>query len=65
MIKYLAPYHKMMENDPETLNEIAFYQGFASDLLDAEAWTKRYLITKSPNDINQAWDLYLSIFRRV
>lgn len=32
MINYLAPYHKMMEAVPETMNEIAFYQGYASDL---------------------------------
>ena len=25
MITYLAPYHKMMENPPETMNEIAFF----------------------------------------
>ena len=25
MINYLAPYHKMMENYPETMNEIAFF----------------------------------------
>lgn len=65
MINYLAPYHKIMENLPETMNEIAFYQGYASDLTEAETWTQRYLITKSTADINQAWDIYLSVFRRI
>lgn len=32
MINYLTPHHKMMETPPETMNEIAFYQGYASDL---------------------------------
>ena len=58
MINYLAPHHRMMEAMPETylsvltMNEIAFYQGYASDLLEAENWTKRYQITKHPADIN-------------
>ena len=47
MINYLTPYHRMMENMPETLNEIAFYQGYASDLQEAEGWSKRYMITKT------------------
>jgi FKBP12-rapamycin complex-associated protein len=25
MINYLQPYHRMMEQEPETMNEIAFY----------------------------------------
>jgi FKBP12-rapamycin complex-associated protein len=65
MINYLQPYHRMMEQEPETMNEIAFYQGYASDLLEAESWAKRFLITKSQQDINQAWDIYLGVFRRI
>jgi len=65
MINYLAPYHKMMENQPETMNEIAFFQGYASDLQEAEQWSKRYQLTKSNSDINQAWDIYLGVFRRI
>lgn len=65
MINYLAPYHKMMESVPETMNEISFYQGYASDLLEAESWTKRFAISKCTYDINQAWDLYLGVFRRI
>lgn len=52
MINYLTPYHKMMEEAPETMNEIAFYQGYASDLQEAEGWTKRYLVSKNTHDIN-------------
>ena len=52
MINYLAPYHKMMEAVPETMNEISFYQGYASDLLEAESWTKRFNISKCMYDIN-------------
>jgi len=47
------------------MNEIAFYQGYASDLQEAEQWTKRYQITKNTADINQSWDIYLGVFRRI
>ena len=65
MINYLAPYHKIMEAQPETMNEISFYQGYASDLQEAESWTKRFIITNNQSDMNQSWDLYLSVFRRI
>jgi FKBP12-rapamycin complex-associated protein len=58
MIDYLKPYHKGMENSPETMNEISFYQGYASELKEAEEWSLRYMKTKDPMEINQAWDLY-------
>lgn len=47
------------------MNEIAFYQGYASDLLDACNWMQRYIETENVADINLAWDIYYSIFRRI
>jgi phosphatidylinositol kinase/protein kinase (PI-3 family) len=35
MIGNLRELHKRMEEAPETMNEINFYQGFASDLEEA------------------------------
>ena len=35
MFQYLSPFHDLMDRDPVTMNEISFYQGFASDLLEA------------------------------
>jgi hypothetical protein len=35
MINHLKDLHKNMEKPPETMNEINFYQGFASDLEEA------------------------------
>ena len=32
MYQYIVPFHKDMEKAPETMNEIAFYQGYQSDL---------------------------------
>ena len=52
MLAYIEPYHTIMEKEPETMNEIAFYQGYASDLLDAFAWMQRYKRTESTADIN-------------
>lgn len=65
MYQYIEPYHKIMEKEPETMNEISFYQGYASDLLDAWSWMQRYKRTESVADINQAWDIYYSIFRKI
>ena len=39
MINHLKDLHKNMEKPPETMNEINFYQGFASDLEEAQLWT--------------------------
>jgi serine/threonine-protein kinase mTOR len=54
-----------MENEPDTMNEIAFYQGYASDLLEAFSWMKLFMRTERVSDINQAWDIYYSIFRKI
>lgn len=54
-----------MEKPPETMNEINFYQGFASDLEEAQLWTQVYQQTKSPSDMNQAWDIYFNVFKRI
>lgn len=65
MIANLKDLHKMMEKAPETMNEINFYQGFASDLEEAQMWTSLYQQTKNSADINQAWDIYLNVFKRI
>ena len=65
MYQYIIPFHKEMEKEPETMNEIAFYQGYASDLLDAYAWMQRFNETENIADINIAWDIYYAIFRKI
>jgi len=54
-----------MEREPETMNEISFYQGYASDLQEAHSWMKMYENSQRNADINQAWDIYYSIFKRI
>lgn len=52
MIHNLNDLHESLKNPPETMNEINFYQGFASDLEEAQLWTKMYQETKNPADMN-------------
>ena len=42
MIESLAEMHVEMQKVPVTMNEINFYQGFASDLEEAKEWTDLY-----------------------
>lgn len=65
MYQYIIPFHKDMEKAPETMNEIAFYQGYMSDLQEAFSWMQRFNETGNIADINLAWDIYYSIFRRI
>jgi FKBP12-rapamycin complex-associated protein len=65
MIKFLKPLYETLYVTPETMNEIAFHQGFKSDLLEAWDWCLRYLETKNDCDINQAWDIYFAIFKKL
>jgi FKBP12-rapamycin complex-associated protein len=65
MLSTLEPLHKMMETGPETSREISFNQAFGSDLAEALDWTNKYRKTKSVDDLNQAWELYYQVFRRI
>jgi FKBP12-rapamycin complex-associated protein len=80
MMEQLEPLHKMMECKTDidskgrvttsrgaatTLKEIAFQQAFGRDLSEAHEWLQRYKWSKSKSDLNQAWDLYYHVFRRI
>jgi FKBP12-rapamycin complex-associated protein len=69
MLAELAPLHAQMEaigqQEPPTLREVAFYQAFARDLRQAKAWTDVYEKTQCVDDLNQAWDIYYSVFSRI
>ncbi|KAF7911617.1 hypothetical protein BELL_0285g00080 [Botrytis elliptica] len=65
MFNTLAPLHDMLDNGPETLREISFAQTFGRDLQEAREWCITYQRTKDLGDINQAWDLYYQVFRRI
>lgn len=65
MLEVLAPLHKMMETGGETVNERAFIHSFGRELDDALKWCTSYRRTKRETDLNQAWDLYYQVFRKI
>ncbi|KAG4088925.1 FAT-domain-containing protein [Neocallimastix lanati (nom. inval.)] len=65
MFATLQPLHQMLEKGPETMREISFNQGFGRDLSEALDWCRKYTKTKDINDLNQAWDLYYNVFRKI
>lgn len=65
MFGVLEPLHQILERGPETLREISFNQAFGRDLQEALEWCKKYKRTLNVDDLNQAWDLYYQVFRRI
>lgn len=47
------------------MREISFNQAFGRDLIEARQWCNTYRTTNEVGDLNQAWDLYYSVFRRI
>lgn len=65
MFSALEPLHEQLERGPETLREISFAQAFGRDLKEAQDWCHQYETSRDVNDLNQAWDLYYQVFRRI
>ncbi|KAI1764494.1 FAT-domain-containing protein [Hypoxylon sp. FL1150] len=65
MFTTLGPLHELLERGPETLREISFAQTFGRDLTEAREWCRQYESSHDVNDLNQAWDLYYQVFRRI
>ncbi len=65
MLAVLQPLHEMLDRGPETLREISFAQAFGRDLSEARDWCKQYEVSHDTNDLNQAWDVYYQVFRRI
>ncbi|KAF9586443.1 phosphatidylinositol kinase- protein kinase tor1 [Lunasporangiospora selenospora] len=65
MLAQLEPLHMMLKRGPETLREISFNQVFGRDLKEAQEFCIRYGQTNDINDLNQAWDIYYHVFRRI
>jgi len=65
MFATLEPLHEMLERGPETLREISFHQAFGRDLHEARDWCATYKRTLEVGDLNQAWDLYYQVFRKI
>ncbi|KAI0129767.1 armadillo-type protein [Xylariales sp. AK1849] len=65
MFATLGPLHEQLERGPQTLREISFAQTFGRDLSEAREWCRQYEQSQDVNDLNQAWDLYYQVFRRI
>ncbi|KAF1821278.1 TOR1 phosphatidylinositol 3-kinase [Dissoconium aciculare CBS 342.82] len=65
MMATLEPLHAMLRNGPETLREISFIQSFGRDLNEARDWCEAWKTTGEIGDLNQAWDLYYGVFKRI
>ncbi|KAI9820202.1 MAG: phosphatidylinositol kinase- protein kinase tor1 [Pycnora praestabilis] len=65
MFATLAPLHGLLDRGPETLREISFCQAFGRDLQEARDWCGTYRRTGEVGDLNQAWDLYYQVFRKI
>ena len=42
-----------------------FPQAYGNDLNEAKKWCQRYRTSLNIRDLNQAWDLYYHVFRRI
>ncbi|KAF2843628.1 phosphatidylinositol 3-kinase tor2 [Patellaria atrata CBS 101060] len=65
MFNVLAPLHAMLDEGPQTLREISFIQGFGRELQEARDWCQTFRNSGEVGDINQAWDLYYQVFRKI
>eukprot|EP01103_Thecamoeba_quadrilineata_P007525 TRINITY_DN17389_c0_g1_i1.p1 TRINITY_DN17389_c0_g1~~TRINITY_DN17389_c0_g1_i1.p1 ORF type:complete len:1008 (-),score=152.93 TRINITY_DN17389_c0_g1_i1:138-3029(-) len=65
MLSTLLPLHSMVEGGPHTHKEASFTQAFGRELHQAMEYCKRYQRTGKETDMNQAWDIYYLVFRRL
>eukprot|EP00457_Paulinella_chromatophora_P000061 gb/GEZN01000061.1/.p1 GENE.gb/GEZN01000061.1/~~gb/GEZN01000061.1/.p1 ORF type:complete len:2707 (+),score=463.21 gb/GEZN01000061.1/:107-8227(+) len=65
MLMALEPLHQVMEQGPETLREVAFLHSYGRDLEEGREWCIKYKTSKNASDLNQAWDLYCNVFRKI
>lgn len=65
MFATLAPLHDMLDKGAETLREVSFVQAFGRDLAEAKHFCLMYRESKEVGDINQAWDLYYTVFKKI
>lgn len=65
MFSTLEPLHELLKREPQTLREATFKKSFGRDLNDAYEWVLNYKRTKDVSNLNQAWDIYYNVFRRI
>lgn len=65
MFSILEPLHDILQKGPETIREISFTNAFGKELSEAYGWLMEFRRKKDPVYINQAWDIYYTVFRRI
>ncbi|XP_030025999.2 serine/threonine-protein kinase mTOR [Manduca sexta] len=65
MFKSLDKMHAMLDRPPETLKEVSFLQMYGRDLKEAQRWCDMYKETNEDRYLNEAWDLYYHVVRRI
>lgn len=67
----MANFIASLQEEPETRKKpaVPFYQyifkAYGRDLLEAQDWCRKYALSNNVKDLNQAWDLYYHVFRRI
>ncbi|PSK55906.1 hypothetical protein B9Z65_4784 [Elsinoe australis] len=61
----LEPLHAMLDEGAQTLREISFIQTFGRDLQEARDWCNAYKNSNDKGDLQQAWDLYYQVFKKI
>lgn len=65
VIKTLTGLHAVMREKPESLSEISFHQNFRAEINEAEAWLRQYEKNREDICLNQAFDIYCQIYRKI
>ncbi|XP_063895225.1 serine/threonine-protein kinase mTor isoform X1 [Helicoverpa armigera] len=65
MFKTLDKMHAMLDRPPETLKEVSFLQMYGRDLQEAHRWLELYKESGEDRYLNEAWDLYYHVVRRI
>ena len=66
MMAVLTPLHHILERQgAETLQEMGFVQNYGRELQEAHDLCQKYQMSKREEELNQAWDLYYHVFKRI
>jgi FKBP12-rapamycin complex-associated protein len=66
MMAVLTPLHHILERQgAETLQEMGFVQTYGRELQEAHELCQKYHQSKREEELNQAWDLYYHVFKRI
>jgi len=66
MMTVLNPLHHILERQgAETLQEMGFVQNYGRELQEAHDLCQKYHQSGREEELNQAWDLYYHVFKRI